>query len=51
LFTETYDIRPLHISIIESAGFLREGVMHHHVRIDGHPVDSLIHGCLHSYEK
>jgi RimJ/RimL family protein N-acetyltransferase len=51
LFTETYDNRQQHIVNLEAAGFSREGVMHAHVRIDGRPVDSIIHGCLRTYEK
>jgi len=47
LFTETYDIRPLHISILESSGFIPEGRLKAHVWIDAMPVDSLIHGCVH----
>jgi len=47
LFTETYDIRPLHVSILESGGFLPEGRLKAHVWIDGQPVDSLMHGCVH----
>jgi RimJ/RimL family protein N-acetyltransferase len=46
LFTETYDIRPHHIRILESSGFQLEGRMKAHVWIDGQPVDSLIHGCV-----
>lgn len=46
LFTETYDIRSHHISILEHAGFVREGVMRHHVRIGERAVDSILHGCL-----
>lgn len=51
LFTETYAVRPNHIAILENAGFIREGIMRHHVRIQGRPVDSIIHGCLDDYEK
>lgn len=47
LFTETYDIRPLHISILESNGFIPEGRLKAHARVDARPVDSLIHGCVH----
>lgn len=47
LFTETYDIRPHHISILESNGFNFEGRLRAHVWIDGQPVDSLMHGCVH----
>ena len=46
LFTETYATRGHHISILENSGFLREGVLRHHVLIQNSPVDSLIHGCL-----
>lgn len=46
LFTETYATRDRHISVLEEAGFRREGTMRHHVRIDGRPVDSIIHGCV-----
>ena len=46
LLTETYDIRPHHISILESSGFQLEGRMKAHVWIDGQPVDSLLHGCV-----
>lgn len=46
LFTETYATRRHHISVLESAGFRREGALRHHVRIDDKPVDSIIHGCL-----
>jgi len=46
IFTDTYDIRPLHISILEKNGFLFEGRMRQHVVINGKFVDSLIHGFL-----
>lgn len=51
LFTETYNIRRLHIDTLESSGFKREGVMREHVRIDGCFVDSIIHGCLKNDER
>ena len=51
LFTETYDIRQMHIATLEQSGFMREGVMRQHVRIDGFSVDSIIHGCLKNYER
>ncbi|WP_276353618.1 GNAT family N-acetyltransferase [Cohnella caldifontis] len=50
LFTETFDIRPGHIGILESEGFRLEGRMRQHVRIQGRFVDSLIHGYLKEYE-
>lgn len=46
LHGETYDIRPLHIEILESMGFVLEGRMKDHVFVDGRYVDALIHGCL-----
>lgn len=49
LFTETFDIRPHHIRILEESGFRLEGRMRQHVMINGRPVDSLIHGCLKEY--
>ncbi|MEX2230701.1 MAG: GNAT family N-acetyltransferase [Cyclobacteriaceae bacterium] len=51
LFTETFDIRPLHITTLEKNGFVREGVMKEHVIIGGRSVDSVIHGLLRSYYK
>jgi RimJ/RimL family protein N-acetyltransferase len=47
LYTETYDIRRHHIGILESSGFQLEGRLRAHVLIDGQPVDSLMHGCIH----
>jgi RimJ/RimL family protein N-acetyltransferase len=46
LFTETYAMRTAHIAILEESGFVREGVLRHHVWIGGRPVDSIIHGFL-----
>jgi len=46
LYTETFDIRPLHVQVLEKNGFRPEGRMRQHVRINGRFVDSLIHGCL-----
>lgn len=51
LFTETYDIRPQHVRILEAAGFEPEGRLHAHVWIDGMPVDALMHGCVRLPEK
>ncbi|NGX43034.1 MAG: hypothetical protein K940chlam7_01325 [Chlamydiae bacterium] len=50
LFTETFDIRPHHISILEKFGFLQEGRLKEHVMINGKYVDSLIHGFLRKYD-
>ena len=49
LFTETYDIRPLHIDTLEANGFRLEGRLKQHVMIDGKLYDSLIHGFLKEY--
>jgi RimJ/RimL family protein N-acetyltransferase len=50
LFTETFDIRPVHVSILEKNGFKLEGRLLQHVRINGVYVDSLMHGCLKEHE-
>jgi hypothetical protein len=49
LYTETYDIRDAHISILLESGFKLEGRMKEHVFIKGKFVDSLIHGYLKKY--
>ena len=46
LFTETYDIRPEYIAVLESHGFRFEGRMVDHVKIEGQFYDSLIHGLI-----
>lgn len=46
VFAETYDVRPHHIAILESFGFVREGRMRDHTRIDSRYVDSLLHGYV-----
>jgi RimJ/RimL family protein N-acetyltransferase len=46
LCTETYAMRSRHIEVLEAHGFIREGRLRRHVRVDGRPVDSLVHGCL-----
>lgn len=52
LYTETFDIRPKHISILEKNGFKLEGRMKSHVIIDNKGIDSIIHGYLkENYEK
>jgi len=48
LVTETYAIRGPIIRILEAEGFRHEGTLRHHVRIEGTPVDALMHGCLKS---
>jgi RimJ/RimL family protein N-acetyltransferase len=49
LFTETYDIRPLHIQCLEAAGMRLEGRMKDHAWANGQYVDSLLHGLLSHY--
>lgn len=44
LFTETYDIRPDHISELEANGFRLENRLKNAVEINGRKVDVLIHG-------
>jgi RimJ/RimL family protein N-acetyltransferase len=47
LFTETYDIRPAHVAVLEEAGFRPEGRLRQHVRLGpGTFADSLMHGQL-----
>ncbi|GAB3848162.1 hypothetical protein GCM10028822_10600 [Hymenobacter terrigena] len=47
LFTETYDIRPAHIAILEEAGFQLEGRLRQHIQLaPGTFTDSLMHGQL-----
>lgn len=46
LFTETYAMRRHHISILEAAGFQREGLLREHVRIGDAFVDSIMHGLV-----
>ena len=46
-FTETYDIRPAHIAILEEAGFHLEGRLRQHIQLQpGTFTDSLMHGQL-----
>ncbi len=46
IFTETYDIRPRHISILEKNGFLLEKRLKQHKRINDILIDVLIHSCV-----
>lgn len=46
LYTETFDVRPQHIKILESAGFQLEQRLKNWVTINGKPIDALIHGCM-----
>jgi RimJ/RimL family protein N-acetyltransferase len=45
IVSETYDIRPEHVRILEENGFVLEGRLKQHVVIRGQGVDSLLHGC------
>jgi RimJ/RimL family protein N-acetyltransferase len=46
LTTETYAMRALHLRILDEAGFQREGLLRQHVRVDGRPINAVVHGCL-----
>jgi len=46
LTTETYANRTAHIARLEAAGFIPEGRLRRHVRIQGEFIDSLLHGCV-----
>lgn len=46
LYTETFDVRPQHTAILESADFRLEQRLKDHVMINQKPVDALIHGCI-----
>jgi RimJ/RimL family protein N-acetyltransferase len=46
IYTETFDIRPFHISILEKNGFDLEGRLRQHLFISGSYVDLLFHGFL-----
>jgi RimJ/RimL family protein N-acetyltransferase len=46
IFTETYDIRPAHISVLEKNGFHLEKRLKQHKRINYTLVDVLIHSCV-----
>jgi RimJ/RimL family protein N-acetyltransferase len=46
VYSEIHDIRPHHVSILEDHGFVLEGRLRDHVRIDERFVDSLMYGYL-----
>lgn len=46
LFTETYDVRPYVLEVLENSGFVPEGRLREHVVINGKCIDSVLHGCL-----
>jgi RimJ/RimL family protein N-acetyltransferase len=47
LFTETYDLRPYHVTVLEKNNFKFEERKRYHIFLEteGRYVDSLIHGC------
>ncbi len=49
LFTETFDLRPRHVAILEENGFRLEGCLKKHVFINNRYVDALLHGLLREY--
>lgn len=51
IVTETYLTRQHHISVLERAGFNREGLLENRTWIRGEPVGSIIHGCIRTYER
>jgi RimJ/RimL family protein N-acetyltransferase len=44
--TETFSHRPMHLRILEESGFVFEGRLRNHVRVNEVPYDSILHGCL-----
>ena len=46
LFTETFDIRPYHVIILEENGFKLEKRLKEKIMLGNRRVDSLIHGCI-----
>ena len=49
IFAETFDFRGDHIAVLEQAGFVKEGVMKEHIRLDDGFGDSVLHGYLRAY--
>ena len=46
LTAETFNIRPMHIQVLEENGFLLEGILKQHAVVRGELVDSICHGLL-----
>lgn len=46
LFTETYEFREFHISILEQSGFRSEGIMRQHIHEKGKFYNSILHSIL-----
>ena len=46
VWTETYEFRTHHVSILEQFGMVKEGVLREHAFINGRKYDSIIHSKL-----
>lgn len=46
IYTETYAYRDAHLAALELTGFVREGRLRDHNVLDGHRVDSILHGMI-----
>ena len=46
LYAETFDIRPLHVQVLELSGFQYEGRLKDHYYIQGNFVDTVFHSCF-----
>lgn len=46
LYTETFDMRPLHVAVLEAFGFRLEGRFLEHNLIEGAYIDSVMHGFV-----
>jgi RimJ/RimL family protein N-acetyltransferase len=46
LTTESYSHRKHHVEIIESCGFVRDGILREHALVNGKWVDSIVCSCL-----
>lgn len=46
VFTETYDFRTLHISILEESGYKVEGILREHICVNNKYYNSIIHSIL-----
>jgi RimJ/RimL family protein N-acetyltransferase len=46
IFGELFEIRPQYAEAFENAGFMLEGVLKAHSRLNGKLVDSLVYGIL-----
>jgi len=46
IFTETFEYRIAHMNVLESEGFLLEGIMRKHIIIGNKSISSIIHGYI-----